>query len=144
MLTAIRAALLSAGALAAMTSPTLAWDYPGHRIVGAIADIVMSAQYPKASDRVKELLATKDANGNPLQRSLSQVAVFPDCAKPNSEQYCGRPATDEGKSYVWHNSHHFTYHYTDVPLGQSRYVAFSPGTDEYDVVQMINYATKQL
>jgi hypothetical protein len=144
MRNAIRAALLSTGTLIAMTSSTLAWDYPGHRIVGAIADIVMSAQYPKAYDKVKALLATKDADGKPVERTLSQVAVFPDCAKPNSEQYCGRPSSEEEKAYTRHNSHHYSYHYTDVPLGQSTYVPFGPGTEEYDVVQMINYIVKQL
>jgi hypothetical protein len=40
---AIRAALLGAGALFAMTVSAAAWDYPGHRMVGAIADFVLSA-----------------------------------------------------------------------------------------------------
>ena len=106
--------------------------------------MVMSAQYPKAYGEVKKLLATKDANGNPLERTLSQVAVFPDCAKPNSEKYCKRLPSEEQKASTRLESHHYTYHYTDVPLGQSTYVPFSPGTDEYDVVQMINYIVKQL
>jgi hypothetical protein len=144
MRNAIRAALLGAGTLVAITSPTLAWDYPGHRMVGAIADLVLSKHYKKTHDEVAKLLTTKDAYGNVVKRTLSQVAVFPDCAKPNSEQYCGRPSSEEEKAYVRRNPQHNAYHYTDVPLGQPTYVAFSPGTDEYDVVQMINYAVRQL
>jgi hypothetical protein len=144
MLNAIRAALLSAGTLVAMTSPTLAWDYPGHRMVGAIADMVLSKHFKKTHDEVSRLLTTKDANGNDVTRTLSQAAVFPDCAKPNNEQFCGRRSSEEEKAYVKKNPHHSNYHFTDVPLGQPVYVPFSAGTDEYDVVQMINYAVKQL
>jgi hypothetical protein len=141
---AIRAALLGAGTLVAMTSPTLAWDYPGHRMVGAIADLVLSKHFKKTHDEVSKLLTTKDANGNDVTRTLSQAAVFPDCAKPNNEQFCGRRSSEEEKAYVKKNPHHNNYHFTDVPLGQLAYVPFSAGTDEYDVVQMINYVVKQL
>ena len=51
MCNAIRAALFGAGMLAATTSPTLAWDYPGHRMIGAIADMVISAHYPKRTTK---------------------------------------------------------------------------------------------
>jgi hypothetical protein len=136
-------ACLAACAIA-FAAPATAWDYPGHRIVGAIADIVLSTHYDDAYDKVTKFLTTKDAYGNDVKRTLSQVAVFPDCAKPNSERYCGRPASEEEKQYVLRNPHHDTYHYTDVPLGQSKYVPFSAGTEEYDVVQMINYLVRQL
>ena len=43
MLNAIRATLLSVGTLVVMTSPHDGLGLPGHRIVGAIADMVMSA-----------------------------------------------------------------------------------------------------
>ena len=70
--------------------------------------------------------------------------MFPDCARPNTEQFCGRPASEEEKAYVENNTHHGNYHFTDVPIAQPKYVAFSAGTDEYDVVQMINYVVEQL
>jgi hypothetical protein len=139
-----RAALLGVALLVAVTAPAAAWDYPGHRMVGAIADFVLNARYPKAYSRVKDLLATKDADGNRLVRSLSQVAVFADCAKPNNVAFCGRTPSDEEKAYAAHNPHNGGYHFTDVPIQQSRYVAGSAGTENNDVVQMINYAVAQL
>jgi hypothetical protein len=144
MLNAVRAALLGAGTLVAMTAPAPAWDYPGHRMVGAIADFVLSEHFKKTHDAVAKLLTTKDVNGNDLKRTLSQAAVFPDCAKPNNEQFCLRRSTDEERAYVQRNPHHGNYHFTDVPLAQPKYIAFSAGTDEYDVVQMINYVVRQL
>jgi hypothetical protein len=141
---AIRAALLGAGALIAVTTPAAAWDYPGHRMVGAIADFVLSARHPKAYAKVKDLLATKDADGNRLVRTLSQVAVFADCAKPGNVPFCGRTPSDDEKAYAAHNPHNGTYHFTDVPIQQSKYVAGSPGTNNNDVVQMINFAVAQL
>jgi hypothetical protein len=141
---AMRAALLGAGALVAVPLPAAAWDYPGHRMVGAIADFVLSARHPKAYNKVKDLLATKDADGNRLVRTLSQVAVFADCAKPNNVPFCGRTPSGEEKDYAAHNPHNGGYHFTDVPIQQSKYVADSPGTDPDDIVQMINYAVAQL
>jgi hypothetical protein len=141
---AIRAALF-VGALAIVTTPAGAWDYPGHRMVGAIADAVMSAHYPKAYKKVKDLLATKDADGKPLARTLSQVAVFADCAKPNGVPFCGRTPSAEEKDYDAHvPKSGGGFHFTDVPIQQTRYVAKSPGTGDEDVVQMINYAVAQL
>ena len=81
----IRAVLLGAAALVITTAPAPAWDYPGHRMVGAIADFVLSSRHPNQPHvRSGAIFATKDADGNKLQRTLSQVAVFPDCAKANN------------------------------------------------------------
>ena len=140
----IRAILLGAAVLVITTAPAPAWDYPGHRMVGAIADFVLNSRHPKAYARVKALLATTDADGNKLQRTLSQVAVFPDCAKVNNVPFCGRTPSDEEKDYAGHNKHHTDYHFTDMPVQQSKYVAGSPGTGAHDLVQMINYAVAQL
>ena len=144
MRNAVRAALLGAGALVAIATPAAAWDYPGHRMVGAIADFVLSVHHPKAYAKVMDLLATKDADGNKLIRTLSQVAVFPDCAKPNNVPFCGRTPSEEEKVYARNNKHNADYHFTDVPIQQSKYVAGRPGTGKNDVVQMINYAVAQL
>jgi len=93
---------------------------------------------------VQALLATKDSDGKEVARTLAQVAVFPDCAKKGNEPYCGRPSSDEEKAYAARNPHNATYHYTDVPIEQRRYVAGTAGTAETDVVQMIGYAVAQL
>ena len=124
--------------------PALAWDYPGHRIVGAIADLALQQHYPDVYQKVQALLATKGTDGKEMQRTLSQVAVFPDCAKRGNEPYCRRPPSDEEKAYAARNPRHATYHYTDVPIEQRKYIAGSAGTAETDVVQMIGYAVAQL
>jgi hypothetical protein len=146
MLNGIRAALFSAGTLVAVTSPAMAWDYPGHRIVGAIADSVLQQHYPKTHQRVSELLDKKDANGNVIHRSLSEVAIFPDCAKDgnDSPSFCNRPPSDEEKAYTGRNTQHKEFHYTDVPIEQNTYKPGTAGTSEIDVVHMLDYAVAQL
>ena len=144
MSNAIRAALFGAATLVAMTTPSAAWDYPGHRMVGAIADFVLSSRHPEAYKKIQDLIVSKDADGKKLVRTLSQVATSPDCAKPNNVPYCGRTPSDEEKDYVANNKHNGDYHFTDVPIQQTKYVAGSPGTDKNDAVQMINYTIAQL
>ena len=140
---AMLATLFLEGAAMAAPLPALAWDYPGHRIVGAVADLVMSQRYPAAYAKVTALLATKDAAGNPVQRTLSEVAVFPDCAK-DEVAYCKRKPTGEEIAYVLRNLMHKSFHYTNSPYQRGKYVAGGVGTSETDVVQMIGYATAQL
>ena len=141
----IRPALLAAGIAIAVPPPALAWDYPGHRIVGAVADLILAQHYPAAQQRVSALLDKKDADGNVVEkRSLSQAAVFPDCAKRGNVPFCGRPPSDEEKAYVARNPHHDQFHFTDVPLQQAKYVAGSAGTEDTDVVRMIEYVVAQL
>lgn len=137
------ATLLLAASMAAPV-PALAWDYPGHRIVGAIADFVLFSQHPKAYDKIKKLLEGKDADGNRLERTLSDVAVFPDCAKANNVPYCGRTPSAEEKAYTPNNPHHGDYHFTDIPIQQTKYDPDSKVLEKYDVVKMINYAVAQL
>jgi len=134
-----------AAAAAFASTPAAAWDYPGHRIVGAIADTVLQQHHTKTYDKVKKLLAIKDEQGEIIEtRSLEQVAVFPDCAKKDSIQFCGRAPSDEEKNYVERNPNHSKYHFTDVPLKSPKYETDIVGTNEIDVVQMINYIVKQL
>jgi len=126
-----------------IAAPAWAWDFPGHRIVGAIADLILQQHYPTAQQRVSELLEKQ--NGGTIElRTLSQVAVFPDCAKRGNVPFCGRPPSDEEKAYTERNPHHDKFHFTDVPLQQPTYVASSAGTDGIDVVQMIAYTLAQL
>src|SRR4051794_33809041 len=81
-------------AFAGLPAPAFAWDYPGHRIVGAIADLVLQEHHPEVYREVQDRLAIKDASGNEVRRTLSQVAVFPDCAKPGIfRSAAGRPRT---------------------------------------------------
>jgi hypothetical protein len=137
---------IGAACLAACTTiamPAAAWDFPGHRIVGAIADLVLLQHYPAAQQRVSELLEKRD--GTTIEkRTLSQVSVFPDCAKRGNVPFCGRSPSDEEKAYVERNRHHDKFHFTDVPLQQPTYRPGSAGTEDIDVVQMIAYAVDQL
>lgn len=140
----IPAVLFAAGAALASPLPALAWDYPGHRIVGAIADLVLQEHHPETYKKVSELLDKRDANGTIEHRSLSQVAVFPDCAKRGNEPFCGRPPSDEEKAYAARNPHQDIFHYTDVPIEERKYLPRTAGTTDTDVVQMIGYAVAQL
>jgi hypothetical protein len=58
----IGATLLGAAALLVMTTPSAAWDYPGHRMVGAIADFVLSSRHPEAYRKIQDLMVSKDAD----------------------------------------------------------------------------------
>ena len=134
-----------------LPAPAIAWDYPGHRIVGAIADAVLSANEPEIYRKIvvgarsdPAILAGRDADGNLLQRTLRDVAVYPDCAKAGNVPYCGRVPTKEEVAYVARNPHNGGYHYTDVPTQQPKYVAGSAGTEPTDVVKMINHTVAQL
>ena len=144
----IRATLFVACAAAPI--PAFAWDYPGHRIVGAIADEVLSANEPDlyrkivGTQRSAGILTTHDSDGNILQRSLRDVAVYPDCAKSGNVPYCGRVPSKEEVAYTARNPENSSYHFTDVPVQQTKYVAGTPGTEKTDAVQMINYIVAQL
>jgi hypothetical protein len=135
------AAVLMAASMAAPV-PALAWDYPGHRIVGMIADIVLQRDYPAAHKRVSELLEQKF--GTVIdKRDLGEVAVFPDCAK-NELEYCGRKPSTEEIDYVLRNVVHKSFHFTNSPVQQKTYRAGGVGTLETDIVQMIDHTVTQL
>jgi len=128
----------------AVPVPAAAWDYPGHRIVGAIADLVLQKHYPATQRRVGALLGIVLPNGVSQTRGLREVAVFPDCAKSGNEPFCGRPPSAEEKDYAARNPRNAAYHFTDVPLQQRTYANGSAGTGDTDVVQMIEYVVAQL
>jgi S1/P1 nuclease len=140
----IRAATLAAFAIVAAPVPALAWDYVGHRIVGEIADIVLQRDHPDTYKLLRESADWKDVDGKSIgERSLSDVAVYPDCAK-NEPQYCGRRPSLEEIDYVLRNLVHKSFHFTNSPLGQTTYRAGGVGTLETDVVQMLIHVIKQL
>ena len=75
--------MLAACAAIVVPAPAGAWDYPGRRIVGAIADLVLQEHYKTTHGRVAELLLLEAKPPGALwqKRSLREGAVFPDCAK---------------------------------------------------------------
>ena len=130
--------VLAVASALALPTPAFAWAYPGHRIVGAIADLVLKTHHPEVYKRVQALLTIQG-----VKRTLSEVAVFPDCAK-NDVQFCLRPPSPEEIAYADRNKGHGAFHFTDVPIEQHRYKLHSAGTGDTDVVQMIEYAVAQL
>jgi len=135
--------VLAVASTLALPTPAFAWAYPGHRIVGAIADLVLQAHYPEVYKRVQALLTIKGPDGKDVKRTLSEIAVFPDCAK-NDLKFCGRLPTPEEVAYANRNKGHGAFHFTDVPIEQRRYGLHSAGTSDTDIVQMIEYAVAQL
>ncbi len=131
-----RAALLAV--CVAAPAPACAWDYAGHRIVGAIADIVLQRERPDTYARVLELLERKGQ-----KRVLGEVAVFPDCAK-DELKFCGRRPSEEETEYVLSNNAHKSFHFTNSPFQQKKYLAGGAGTQETDIVQMIRHTVVQL
>jgi hypothetical protein len=132
-----------AGAIA-ISAPAHAWDYPGHRMVGAIADLVLQQHYPNTRKRVSALLDVKDASGTVIhKRSLREVAVFPDCAK-NEEEYCGRLPSQEEIDYASRNKDHRGFHFTNSPLQLKAYRPDGVGASKTDIVHMIGYTIAQL
>jgi S1/P1 Nuclease len=122
-----RAVALALSALAISSSPAWAWGSDGHRTVGMIADLIL--QNDPAGATARQL----------LQNSLSEAAVWADCAKGA----CGPLSPDE-RTFVEENPHHKTYHYTDVPIQQSRYKLGTAGTRDDDVVQISKQAINVL
>ncbi len=104
-----------------------AWGRDGHRVVGAIADIVLE-QHPATQAKIRKLLGA----------SLSEAATWADCAKGFT--YCRRPPSAREAAYVGNNPHNHAYHYTDVPIQQTRYRLGSAGTSAEDIVQVSKYA----
>ena len=143
MWTKIGAALLAVST-AIVPIAAGAWDYPGHRIVGEVADVVLKQHHPKAHARVRALLDLKDASGKVVdKRSLGDVAVFPDCAK-DEEEYCRRLPSQEEIAYAARNPKHQAFHFTNTPMQLKAYLAGGVGTSSIDIVQMIAYAVAQL
>ena len=139
----IRAAAVAALAAAAPAS-AWAWDYPGHRIVGSIADAVLQRDHPQTYKKVRDLVDRRNAAGRAIgERSLDDVAVYPDCAK-NEPAYCGRTPSLEEIEYVLRNLGHKAFHFTNSPLQQATYLPGGAGTSETDVVQMLIHAMKRL
>jgi hypothetical protein len=59
----IRAAFLATCTLMTLAMPAGAWDYPGHRIVGAVADLVLPQHHPVTQGRARELLERRLPDG---------------------------------------------------------------------------------
>lgn len=157
--------LFTTGSLLAtlcMPNVALAWGPEGHMAVGAIADAALSGTV--AGQRVAALLRPGE--------SLQLVSVWADCAKsarvdggqityrPDDTRFpecrvfnanaaefvrfvaanwtqCGPPL---GREYCHHQ-----YHYADVAVQRSRYIALAEGgTSNHDVVQAIGACIARL
>ena len=128
------AAILTASFLILVSQPRSAWSWgsDGHRTVGMIADLILERQ-PATRDRVRQILG---------DNTLSDVSVWADCAK--GFRACRRDPTWEEKAFANQNPRHHSFHYTDVPIQQSKYRAGTAGTGSDDVVQVIKQAVNVL
>lgn len=123
--------ILLASAVLATPASAAAWGLKGHRVVGAIADIVLARDFPDTRDRIDDMLGKK----------LQELATWPDCAK--SPTICG-PLIPAWARYVDRNDRHDKFHYTDVPINRNRYVANTGGTHRNDVVQILRHSVRVL
>ena len=105
---------------------------------------MLQQHYPQTYKRVSDLLEIKRPGDLWQKRTLREVAVFPDCAKKGNEPYCQRPSSEEELSYAEHNPQNDKFHYTDVPLQQPKYAFGLAGTEDLDVVHMIDFLVEYL
>ena len=99
--------------------------------------------FPHTYQRVRDLLQHRTGSGEVDRRKLSEVAVFPDCAK-NEEEYCGRKPSAEEIDYVLRNLVHKQFHFTNSPFGQKQYLPTGIGASNIDIVRMITFTANQL
>jgi hypothetical protein len=124
-------ALAAAGALTSVLASghALAWGSDGHRVVGAIADQLISGT--PTQQRVAALLQPGE--------SLEMLAVWADCVKTTAPASCG-PQTEEMKAFLASNPGQAGYHYTDVPFQLEHYQDHALGTRADDIVQILRQA----
>jgi S1/P1 Nuclease len=93
----------------------------GHQTVGTIATRYLEGTH--AGEQVKSLLK---------KETLDRAATWPDRAKL-PEKYL----TIEMKAFVADNPEHHRYHYCDVPFQQKAYCPGITGTNERDIVHIL-------
>jgi len=134
-----------------------AFGGPGHRTIGAIADIRLHGT--TAQKHVRALIAKGDPdNGvsaidcakNPRVCSLEKYAVWADCAKGST--YCptglggnawfddemkafGQKFTDFSSDVP--NPFHHAFHYADIPIQEQGYRETSHGANRNDAVHVL-------
>jgi S1/P1 nuclease len=149
--------ILTVVAIITTGTPAFAWDPQGHKLVGAIADELLT---PNAKQQVQKFL------GFPLQIA----APWPDCVRSIVHKYDPQPKGSfdylpsplhpeyrlpcllfEGnaelkrmKDYVEANPGNASYHFADVPIQRGRYDRNYAGTGDQDVVSAINAAIAKL
>lgn len=124
----VRAALALLGFLvgAVPAGQALAWGSNGHRVVGAMADQLLTGS--NAQRQVAALLLPGE--------SLAGIATWPDCVKGS---FCG-PQTPEMLAYVAANPKHEQYHYTNIAFQQAHYRDGAVGSAANDIVQTLKQA----
>jgi hypothetical protein len=134
-----------------------AFSGPGHRTVGAIADIRL--QGTTAQNHVRSIIARGDPDSGvhaidcvkqPRLCTLEKYAVWADCAK--GATYCpseldGNPwFDDEMKAYGLKftdfsndvpNAYHHAFHYADIPIQEHAYRETSHGARKNDAVHVL-------
>lgn len=104
----------------------LAWGLNGHRTIGAVADRLL--ENTPAQKKLATLLLPAE--------NLSSVAPWADCVK--HPKICGQTAlTDEQARFEANNHDNAEYHYTDLPFDAGHYVDKAVGSNEIDVVHIV-------
>src|SRR6516164_7170327 len=85
---------LAFAAVAISFTPAWPWGNEGHRSIGMVADLLL-ANAPAARDAVSQILGGV---------SLSEAAVFADCAK--GPRVCQRVLSPDEQDYVQDNPQH--------------------------------------
>jgi len=146
---------------ALLSSSASAWNPPGHKVVGSIADQLLNAN---AKQRVAQILGfdlstaapwldcvksvEKQADGSFVYKENPQFE--PPCApfkleRSRMEDYAKRNWYDcsyvtGGKDRGCHN----TYHFDDVAIQRDRFDRNFAGTNDHDIVAAINAAVAVL
>lgn len=142
--------------LALTASTVFAWGYPGHEVVGSLADQLLT---PVAKKKLQEVAGI----------SLRSASKWPDCvkgvtAKDNAFKYEANPRYDascrefqtpdgirEMEEYAARNWDscsqssnaepcHRQFHYTNIAFQHDKYDRASSGTNDHDIVSAINAA----
>ncbi len=131
--------------------PLAAYSESGHRVVGAIADQLISGK--PAAETLKKLLGNvslERASNLPdeLRGEDGKPGTFKLPENPELEaqllafRAANPPSDDDSETHL--PPSHQWFHYTDVPLQAASYAATKKGTSKWDVVHMIAYCSRVL
>jgi hypothetical protein len=127
-----------------------AWGGTGHHVIGAIADIQLRGTNAekhvqallKQMDPATETPVSSDCRVNADNCTLAKYAVWADCEK--GPFYC--PKENDTQTWLDAEMRAFdkkfgldahAFHYTDIPLQESKYFETSVGSNPNDIVHIL-------
>lgn len=153
----LRSLAIVLAALLSFIADASAWEYQGHRMVGSIADHLLT---PNVRDQIKSILGFDLRTAAPWADCVRSVTRLDDGtfryapSKPEYRVPCTAFETPSGiarmEDYVARNWHtcvyapkhgcHETYHFTDVAIQRDEYRRDVAGTSDHDIVAAVNAA----